>query len=167
MRVGGALRIQAGGLALLFIVAGVLGYALYQPKPILAGVFHSVAHKSSGTATILRRTDGQFVLRLSHLKTSFRPDLVVCMSEIPDAFDNETIDKASRLVVGSLQEMADQSFVLGPEVDISRYGSVTVWSSKYQVNFATAPLRHIAFSSSTKDVRSVLSATHNQPPMTS
>ncbi len=34
----------------------------------------------------------------------------------------------------------DQNYAVPPEVDLEKYGAVTIWCRRFGVNFATAPL---------------------------
>jgi hypothetical protein len=42
-------------------------------RPLASGKFHSVAHATSGTATVYQLADGTRVLRFTHFKTSNGP----------------------------------------------------------------------------------------------
>ncbi len=66
-------------------------------RVILAGNFHSVAHKGTGEAQIAERMDGTRELRLIRLKTYPAGDLDVCMVGAPDAEDNATVRKSGKL----------------------------------------------------------------------
>ncbi len=109
------------------------------PAPMASGEFHPVAHKGSGTVAIYRSRQGLVLEML--LQTSFRPDLVLYLTDAQDAHDNETVKNATRLVVGPVRDTAGrQTFLMDPGVEVGRYRSATVWSAKYGVNFTTAPL---------------------------
>jgi hypothetical protein len=112
-------------------------------KQILAsGRFHQVTHKGEGTATVYKMLNGDRVLYLSDFKTGEGQGLEVCLISAPDAFENETVEKSEILSLGALQDIeGNQFYQLPKDADLQKYGAVTVWSTKYRVNFTTAPLK--------------------------
>ncbi len=113
-----------------------------RPAAILAtGKFHPVAHKGSGTATIFQMPGGSRVLRLVNFQTGEGNNLQVCLVAAADCPDNETVERAGFVPLGSLQHSEGaQSFEIPSELDLDRYRAVTIWNPKYRVNFTTAPL---------------------------
>jgi hypothetical protein len=113
-----------------------------RPVALLAtGEFHPVAHKGSGVATIIQMPGGQRVLRLTNVQTGERDDLQVCLVAAADCPDNETVERAGFVTLGSfLRAEADQTFNIPDGLDLTRYRAVTIWNPKYRVNFTTAPL---------------------------
>jgi hypothetical protein len=105
------------------------------------GRFHGVAHETKGMAAIHQLPDGKRVLRLSDFQTSNGPDVQVYLGVAPDANDNDTVTKAGFFHVGALKgNIGDQNYELPPDVDLSKYHSVTIWCRRFGVNFGTAPL---------------------------
>jgi hypothetical protein len=110
------------------------------PRALAGGSFHSVAHETRGTATILT-VDGKRVLRLTDFATSNGPDVRVYLVAAADAADNETVTKAGFVEVGKLKgNQGDQNYDVPADLDLNQYRAVTIWCARFGVNFATAPL---------------------------
>jgi hypothetical protein len=110
------------------------------PATLAAGNFHSVAHETRGTATVLE-LDGRRVLRLTDFATSNGPDVRVYLVAAPDAADNETVTRSGFVELGKLKgNQGDQNYDVPATVDFGRYRAVTIWCARFGVNFATAPL---------------------------
>lgn len=111
------------------------------PVSIYAGSFHSVAHETKGAATVYQLGDGKKVLRLTEFETSNGPDVRVYLVAASDANDSDTVTNAGFIEVGSLKgNIGDQNYDLPADVDLAKYGSVTIWCKRFGVNFGTAPL---------------------------
>lgn len=111
------------------------------PSALARGSFHSVAHKTRGTATILDLGGGKRILRLTDFSTSNGPDVRVYLVAAPDASDNETVRKAGFVELGVLKgNQGDQNYDVPVSVDLGKYRAVTIWCRRFSVNFATAPL---------------------------
>jgi hypothetical protein len=111
------------------------------PNALARGSFHSVAHKSQGTATIFDLRGGKRILRLTDFSTSNGPDVRVYLVAAPDASDNETVSKAGFVELGALKgNQGDQNYDVPVSVDLGKYRAVTIWCRRFSVNFATAPL---------------------------
>lgn len=109
--------------------------------PLATGRFHSVAHDTKGTASILALPDGKKVLRLTDFMTSNGPDVHVYLVAAGDATDNATVTSAGFLQLGSLKgNVGDQNYELPEGVDLDKYKAVTIWCQRFGVNFGTAPL---------------------------
>jgi hypothetical protein len=129
--------------SILFFSAAVLAWTLLgnRERVLLAGNFHSVAHKGTGEARVVALSDGRRMLRLLGVKTYPAPELEVCLVGAPDAEDNDTVLQSGLVCLGSYDPKAAYvSYPLPPPVDIGRYRAVAIWSRGYQVNFTTAPL---------------------------
>jgi hypothetical protein len=114
--------------------------AVAGPVALAAGLFHSVAHETRGTATLLD-VDGKRVLRLTDFATSNGPDVRVYLVAAADASDNETVTKAGFVELGKLKgNQGDQNYEVPVGLDLDRYRAVTIWCARFGVNFATAPL---------------------------
>jgi Electron transfer DM13 len=110
-------------------------------KPLESGKFHSVAHATSGTATVYQLADGTRLLRFTDFKTSNGPDVHVYLVAADDASDNESVTKAGFIDLGSIKgNIGDQNYSLGSDVDLSKYRAVSVWCKRFSVNFGAAPL---------------------------
>jgi hypothetical protein len=110
-------------------------------RSLASGKFHSVAHPTSGTATVYELADGTRVLRFTDFKTSNGPDVHVYLFAADDARDNESVTKAGFVDLGSIKgNIGDQNYTLGSDVDLSKYRAVSVWCKRFSVNFGAAPL---------------------------
>lgn len=108
---------------------------------LASGSFHSVAHESSGTATVYKLADAKLVLRLTDFKTSNGPDVHVYLVAAQDAADNNTVTSSGFIDLGSLKgNIGDQNYDLPSDADLAKYKAVTIWCRRFSVNFATAPL---------------------------
>src|SRR5262249_15372404 len=105
------------------------------------GDFHGVAHQTRGTAIIHQLADGRRVLRFTDFSTSNGPALRVYLVAAADAGDNATVMRADFVDLGVLKgNQGEQNYEVPAGVDLSVYQAVTVWCSRFGVNFATAPL---------------------------
>jgi len=105
------------------------------------GMFHSVAHSTTGTATIHRLENGERVLRLTDFATSNGPDVRVILVAASDASDSDTVTGADVIELGPMKgNKGDQNYDLPDNVDLKRFRAVTVWCHRFSVNFGTAPL---------------------------
>ena len=111
------------------------------PVALASGHFHSVAHESSGVATVYQLPDGRRVLRLTEFKTSNGPDVHLYLVASDDAKDSDTVKKVGFVTLGALKgNEGDQNYDVPADVDLAKYRAVTVWCRRFAVNFATAPL---------------------------
>src|SRR5207245_3390596 len=147
----------------LVILAAVVAWAAFRPErlfvnakvnenlPTLAttvsetilasGSFHGVAHNSSGNASIHELPDGKRILRFTNFETSNGPDVHVFLVAASDATDSEMVKKAGFREIGSLKgNIGDQNYEIPANVDLAKYHADTIWSQRFRVNFATAPL---------------------------
>jgi hypothetical protein len=148
------------------VVVGAIGWYLFRPEllfvktkvneslpaevaaqtaapggTLLVGRFHSVAHETKGIATVHELAAGRRVLRLTEFATSNGPDVRVYLVAAPDASDNETVNRAGFVELGSLKGTeGDQNYDIPADLDLARYRAVTIWCRRFSVNFATAPL---------------------------
>ena len=108
---------------------------------LASGKFHSVAHETRGTASVIRLADGTRIVRLTEFATSNGPDVRVYLVAANDASDNATVKRAGFVELGKLKGTdGDQNYEVPAEVDLGKYRAVTIWCKRFAVNFATAPL---------------------------
>jgi hypothetical protein len=108
---------------------------------LATGQFHSGAHETKGTATVLQLADGKKTLRLTNFETSNGPDVHVYLVAAADAKDNDTVKKAGFVDLGSLKgNIGDQNYDVPASVDLAKYRAATIWCARFNVNFGTAPL---------------------------
>jgi hypothetical protein len=109
---------------------------------IESGDFHSVHHETTGTATIYRRPDGTRLLRFTKFATSNGPDVRIYFVAAPDATDNATVKQAGFIELGPMKgNQGDQNYEVPATIDLAKYRAVTIWCRRFDVNFATAPLK--------------------------
>jgi hypothetical protein len=122
--------------------ATIAGTAEDPQSTVLAtGRFHSIAHETSGVATIHQLGDGKRLVRFTTFDTSNGPDVHVYLVAAPDAKDNETVTQAGFVDLGAMKgNRGDQNYEVPTNIDLSQYQSVTIWCRRFGVNFATAPL---------------------------
>jgi hypothetical protein len=115
--------------------------AVRQPVVLASGRFHSVAHPTAGSAMIYQLADNTRLLRLSDFATSNGPAVFVYLVALPDASDNRMVSTAEKVDLGPLKgNLGDQNYVIPPNLDLTKYQSVTIWCQRFGVNFATASL---------------------------
>jgi len=107
-----------------------------------SGNFYSILHPTEGMATVYRMPDGTHVLRFTNFKTSNGPDVHVYMVAAEDAKDAASVLRAGFIDLGTIKgNIGDQNYTLGPDVDLSKYRTVSVWCKRFSVNFGAAPLK--------------------------
>ena len=112
------------------------------PQPLVSGHFYSIVHPTEGTATIYRTGDAARVLRLTTFRTSNGPDVHVYMVGADDAKDVATVQQSGFIDLGVLKgNVGDQNYMLGSDVDLSKYRAVSIWCKRFSVNFGAAALR--------------------------
>jgi Electron transfer DM13 len=122
--------------------ATIAGTAEDPQSTVLAtGCFHSIAHETSGVATIHQLGDGKRLVRFTTFDTSNGPDVRVYLVAAPDVKDSETVTQAGFVDLGAMKgNRGDQNYEVPTNIDLSQYQSVTIWCRRFGVNFATAPL---------------------------
>ena len=113
------------------------------PKTLSNGTFHGVAHDATGNAEIIELSDGNKILRFTDFKVSNGPDVVVYLSSVNDANDNDTIKNSDYILVSELKgNVGDQNYELSPDIDLTKYNSAVIWCRRFGVNFAVAPMKN-------------------------
>ena len=116
-------------------------------EAIESGIFYGVAHPTAGTATIYRMGDGALMLRFTNFKTSNGPNVHVYLVAADEPKDAETVLRSAFIDLGPIKgNIGDQNYTLGPDVDLSKYRSVSIWCQRFRVNFGAASLKpdHLA-----------------------
>ena len=129
--------------AFLIVLAATVLLIGFSRRPQIeaSGCFHQVAHKGSGCATLMRRANGKTVLELTNFATTENPDLRVLLISAEDALENTAVVNSQKIDLGPLQlSSGSQEYVVPRNVDVGAFNAVTIWNSRYQVNFTTAPL---------------------------
>jgi hypothetical protein len=134
-------KVNEGLVTASAATAGQASEGATAPVSILAGRFHSVAHETTGTASVHDLGGGHRVLRLTDFATSNGPDVRVYLVAARDASDNATVTKAGYIELGKLKgNQGDQNYEIPAGADLNKYRAVTIWCHRFGVNFATAPL---------------------------
>jgi hypothetical protein len=111
------------------------------PTTLAAGMFHSNAHETKGTATVLDLGGGRRVLRLTDFATSNGPDVRVYLVAAADVQDDATVKTAGFVELGPMKgNIGDQNYDIPATVDLASYRTVTIWCKRFSVNFGSAPL---------------------------
>lgn len=111
------------------------------PMTLAAGTFHSNAHQTTGTATVLDVGGGRRVLRLTDFATSNGPDVRVYLVAVADVQDDATVKAAGFVDLGLMKgNIGDQNYEIPATVDLASYRTVTIWCKRFNVNFGSAPL---------------------------
>ena len=114
------------------------------PKTLSKGTFHGVAHEAEGNAEIIELTNGNKILRFTEFKVSNGPDVVVYLSSVQDANDNDSVKNSDFVLLGQLKgNVGDQNYEISNDIDLSKYNSAVIWCRRFGVNFAVAPLNKI------------------------
>jgi hypothetical protein len=121
--------------------SGTAAAVVTGPMTLAAGQFHSNAHETKGTATVLQLADGRRVLRLTGFETSNGPDVRVYLVASDDVQDDATVKQAGFVELGALKgNRGDQNYELPANVDLAQFRTVTIWCKRFSVNFGSAPL---------------------------
>lgn len=146
-------------IVLLAVVAVVLvGWYLFRPErifldrivdeqPVVAdvlarGTFRGVAHNTSGQAIWQVQEDGTQVLRLEGFETSDGPLVEVYLVAAEDAPDNHSVTRSGFISLGPLKgNIGSQNYVIPPGTDVTKYRCVSIWCSRFSVNFGVASLQ--------------------------
>src|SRR6476620_9349768 len=85
------------------------------PATLAMGSFHSNAHDTRGTATVIDLGGGHRVLRLTNFATSNGPDVHVYLVPAPDVQDNSTIKSVGFVELGPMKgNIGDQNYEIPP-----------------------------------------------------
>ncbi len=132
-------------ISTLFLIAAIallLNQLVFASKTIAYGCFHQVAHKGSGCAALIQRSDGQTILQLMDFETSESGDLQILLISAADALENESVKNSERLFIAPLKNSeASRRYVVPNGQNLTKFNSVVIWNSKHGVNFTTAPLK--------------------------
>jgi hypothetical protein len=121
--------------------AGSGAAAAAAPTTLAQGSFHSNAHETKGTASVIRLPDGRRILRLTSFETSNGPDVRIYLVASSDVTDDATVKAAGFVELGAMKgNRGDQNYEIPADVDLAKYRTVTVWCKRFSVNFGSAPL---------------------------
>lgn len=124
--------------------AGALEETRSGPVLVRQGRFITHEHQTSGTARVVRDSDGSYRLELVGLDTSNGPDLRVWLSDQrvrSGAAGWRVFDDGQWVEVGRLKgNKGDQAYAIPAGTDLDRLGSVTIWCKRFSVSFGAATL---------------------------
>jgi hypothetical protein len=111
-------------------------------QAIESGTFYGIAHPTEGTATIYRLRGSALMLRFTNFKTTNGPNVHVYMVAADGAKDNKSVQRVDIIDLGPIKgNIGDQNYMLGPDVDLSKYRAVSIWCKRFSLNFGAASLR--------------------------
>jgi Electron transfer DM13 len=110
------------------------------PVTLARGSFRSLEHQTSGTAILLRLSDGTVILRLENLDTSNGPDVHVTLSPVVSTGGDRDYNNGY-LDLGSLKgNKGNQNYDVPAGSDLGRFRSAVIWCKRFTVGFGVAPL---------------------------
>lgn len=97
-------------------------------------------HRGSGTAQLLKRPDGTYVVRLENLEIVAGPDLFVYLAAHDDPLFPEDVTAGFHNLGALKSRFGDQNYIVPEGLDPAAYGSVVIWCDIFKVQFAVAAL---------------------------
>jgi hypothetical protein len=130
----------------LIVGAIVLAVGWYLFRPELLFINRTVDEKLPGTAAPASTTGTDAVMLSSgsftEFETSNGPDVRVYLVRAPDARENEIVQRAGFVDLGSMKgNRGSQNYDLPAEADLNKYQSVSIWCRRFGVNFGAASLK--------------------------
>ena len=111
-----------------------------ETRVVAEGMFQSLEHQTTGSATIVELPDGRLFLRFEDLETSNGPDLRVYLSEIPASDDWHAYGERF-IDLGALKgNLGNQNYEIPADTDLSRFESAVIWCRRFTVGFGVAGL---------------------------
>ncbi|MEV0172127.1 DM13 domain-containing protein [Streptomyces sp. NPDC050803] len=114
------------------------------PQTLASGELISHEHATSGSVKLIRLADGSHLVRLENLDTSNGPDLRVWLTDAPVKEGSagwHVFDDGKYVSLGKLKgNKGSQNYVVPADVDLTRYGSVSIWCDRFDVSFGAAEL---------------------------
>jgi hypothetical protein len=112
---------------------------------LASGTIVAHEHESSGTAKLVRLSDGRVQLILENLVTSDGPDLRVWLTDQPVKEGKAgwfVFDDGRYVEVGSLKaNKGNQVYDIPAGTDLNGLTSVTIWCKRFSVSFGAAQLK--------------------------
>jgi hypothetical protein len=106
-----------------------------------SGVFVAVHHPTTGTAKLIKLTDGSHVARLEGFKTDSGPDVRVWVSET-DTISDDALKANPYTDLGALKSTnGNQNYTIPSTVDVSKIKSIVIWCRAAAVAFGGAILK--------------------------
>jgi hypothetical protein len=137
--------VQIKRIVSILMLAGVSALplaALAAPTALETGSFASGAHPTSGTATLYKLDDGKTVLRLTNFETSNGPAVHVYLTAATAVNGNSDVTSGKFVDLGGLKgNVGNQNYDVPADIDLSQYHGVSIWCSRFSVNFGYAKLQ--------------------------
>ena len=115
--------------------------SMAKPATLAQGMFHSNAHETKGTASVLKLPDGRRILRLTSFETSNGPDVHIYLVAASDVTEDAVVKRAGFVDLAPMKgNRGDQNYEIPADLDLGKYHAVTIWCYRFGVNFGTAPL---------------------------
>ncbi len=142
------------------VLAGFAAWWLFHPERLIldrsvsepavesrllaSGSFRGIAHETKGVALWLEQPDGTQSLRLENFATSDGPRVEVYLVAAEDAPDNQSVRTAGFISLGPIKgNIGSQNYVIPAGTDPTKYRCVSIWCSRFGVNFGVAPLKPV------------------------
>jgi hypothetical protein len=107
---------------------------------LTTGELISRGHPGSGTARILRLTDGSRILRLESLQVENGPDLRVRLTAAGPHASNDDFGRDFADLGALKGNLGNQSYAVPAGLRLDRYHAVVIWCRRFTYAFAAAPL---------------------------
>ena len=128
-------------------VATAVPVTVASPRPPLVlaeGAFISHEHATTGTAKLIRLSDGSQVLRLENLDTSDGPKLVVLLTDAPVIGNSDgwhVFEQGRHVNLGALKgNSGSANYIVPAGIDVAGLDSVSIWCDRFDVSFGAAAL---------------------------
>ena len=130
----------------LALVGCVLAFTAAQAQDAIVarGNFADVNDrlKGAGIVTIALNGTGVRVLNFEQFEVNNGPDLKVWLSAAAAPTADADITDNEFVALGVLKSnTGDQSYEIGADVDLAKYGSVVIWCEQFAKLFSAAPLQ--------------------------
>jgi len=114
------------------------------PVQLLTGELLSHEHQTSGTVRLVELPDGRRVVTLENLATSNGPDVHVwlAMAAVQSGENGWYVfDDQEHVDLGKLKgNMGNQVYAVPDDLELTDYGSVSLWCERFSVSFGAAAL---------------------------
>lgn len=112
-----------------------------EPEVLAEGTFVNGEHHTSGTARVLRLTDGSRILRLENFSTSDGPDVHVWLSDAKAGGADGSFDDGRYVKLGKIKATdGNQNYPIPEDAKLSGLNSAVIWCDRFNVAFGSAPL---------------------------
>ena len=99
------------------------------------------AHKGSGNARLVKKSNGSFEIQLSNFEVMNGPDLRVYVSSTSAIEKSSDVTASNWTNLGTLKgNKGDQIYSLPTDININEVKSVVIWCEAFSVLFSAAAL---------------------------